>query len=177
MTHRTDVVRHRKTRSDLHSPINPTKGIAENPKKSRHYNLEYKTFMAHGKELSQEEAQKNIRKFVDDEIKRTGQPEKDIAVGHLLDLSLVEKLMADIRTLIAKGVPINGIRVYYAKSKLSMVSPEEYDVVVVPVLSSGNDYYNVYNRPVATATATGALGGGGTGVIGGATPCPNVCNG
>jgi hypothetical protein len=134
--------------------------------------------MTHGKELQLADAKKNIRNFVDDEIKKTGKQEKDIVVGHRMDLALIKKFMADIDAI--GNAKIDSIRIYYAKSTRSIVA-DEYDVVVVPVLTDGNDYYPVYERPTAPGVAvkTMATAGSSTAgaVIGLSTPCPNVCGG
>jgi hypothetical protein len=137
--------------------------------------------MRHGKKIPLVEAKMNIRKFVDDEVKRSGKHESDLVVGHRIGLSLMKKFMEDIEELRANHVEIDSVRIYYAKSTRLTVS-EEYDVVMVPVLSDGSDYYHVYDKPrssrVTAAASVAALASTATtsSVIGSSTPCPNVCS-
>ena len=131
--------------------------------------------MANGKDITLGEAKGNIRTYVDDEIKRTGKPEIDLVVGHLLDLSLMQNFMTEINSLNGQGKNITGIRIYYAKSTRLTVT-KEYDVVVVPVRADGTDYYPVYDRPKASSTmSVAAAPPTDPGGVGGSTPCPNVC--
>jgi hypothetical protein len=136
--------------------------------------------MRHGKKIPLAEAKKNIRKFVDDEVKRSGKHEKDLVVGHRIGLTLLKKFMEDIEELRTSHVEIDSVRIYYAKSSRLTVS-DEYDVVMVPVLSDGSDYYHVYDKPrsnrLAAAASVAALASATTSsVIGSSTPCPNVCS-
>lgn len=136
--------------------------------------------MRHGKKIPLVEAKMNIRKFVDDEVKRSGKHESDLVVGHRIGLTLMKKFMEDIEELRANHVEIDSVRIYYAKSTRFTVN-DEYDVVMVPVLSNGSDYYHVYDKPgstrVAAAANVAALASATTSsVIGSSTPCPNVCS-
>jgi hypothetical protein len=92
----------------------------------------------------------------------------------------MKKFMEDIEELRANHVEIDSVRIYYAKSNRLTVN-DEYDVVVVPVLSNGADYYHVYDKPgstrVSAAASVEALASSATSsVIGSSTPCPNVCS-
>ncbi|HEY8934800.1 MAG TPA: hypothetical protein VIM65_06245 [Cyclobacteriaceae bacterium] len=138
--------------------------------------------MRHGKKIPLADAKKNIRKFVDDEIKRSGKHERDLVVGHRISLTLMKKFMEDIDLLIAEDAKIDSVRIYYAKSKRLTVT-DDYDVVIVPVLTDGSDYYHVYDKPgstrVSAAASVAALASATTttsSVIGSSTPCPNVCS-
>jgi len=144
-------------------------------------NPKQNNFMRHGKKIPLAEARKNIRKFVDDEVKRSGKHESDLVVGHRIGLTLMKKFMEDIEELRANHVEIDSVRIYYAKSNRLTVN-DEYDVVMVPVLSNGSDYYHVYDKPgstrVAAAASVAALTSSTatSSVIGSSTPCPNVCS-
>ncbi len=123
--------------------------------------------MAHGKPVDLITARKRIRKFVDDEIKISKKPEKEIIVGHQFDLTLFKDFMIEIDRLLIQKVPIDSIRIYLAKSSRGKVI-DGYDLVIVPTLENGDDYHQVYDRP--KTLGIDPL------IIGESTPCPNVCN-
>lgn len=122
--------------------------------------------MANGKKLSVNQAKPIIRKFIADEIQRTGLPENDIVVGHKFDLQLLRDFLTGIDNDPKKN-DIKAFRVYFAKSKRSSVEPEQYDVVIVPVLSNDEDLHRVY-RLVGDDDPQDTI-------LGNSLPCPNVC--
>ncbi len=135
--------------------------------------------MANGKEIDLADAKKYIRKFVNDEIARTGKPEIELVVGHLMDLSLMKKFITHIEGLNSKGNHIDGVRIYYAKRPDLTTGTDVYDIVLVPVLMDGNDYYHVYDRPTSLASATTMASTStttaGSGILSDTRPCPNQC--
>jgi hypothetical protein len=124
--------------------------------------------MPHGETISLEDAQVSIRKYVDDEIARTGKLEREIVVGHRFDLALIKSFLAEIEKLISGGAPIDSIRVYLAKDRRGSLTTDDYDVIMVPTLSTEDDHHRVYipkEKFLADPT-----------IIGHSTPCPNVCS-
>lgn len=129
--------------------------------------------MPNGNPLSLEEAQKNIRAFVNQEKRRTLQGEKNIVVGQKFDLDVLRTFL-DAIDRHDKRSEIDAVRIYFAKSnRRGKYKSTSYDVVLVPVLKKnyGDDYdrdlHAVYQRvekDIPDAT-----------IIGNSLPCPNVC--
>jgi len=139
--------------------------------------------MANGKEIDLTDAQRYIRKFVDDEMARTGKPEIELVVGHLMDLTLLRKFLADIERLNGQSKHIDGVRIYYAKRPDATTGTDVYDVVLVPTLTDGMDYFNVYQRPTtlktpsaSTLTSSTTTTTGSVGILSDTPPCPNLCS-
>lgn len=124
--------------------------------------------MSNGKPINVTSAKQIIRKYVDDTVAQTSTPEENLVVGHLFDFELIKGFIDSVSELIKQGENISGVRVYHAKSNRDgAISKVENDLVLVPVLSDGNDYYNVYPpRPALVSPL----------IVGNSTPCPNVCN-
>lgn len=124
--------------------------------------------MSHGKNISVNHAIASIRKFVQQEIQRTGKEEKKIVVGHRIELSLIKTMMAEIDKLNDLGQDIDSLRIYFGiDDRNGRVTPEEYDVILVPTHSSDEDLHTIYklqNKEDELPT-----------LIGNSTPCPNVC--
>jgi len=115
-------------------------------------------------------AKTNIKKYVDDQVALTATPEAQLVVGHLFDFSLIEDFVNSISDLNTKGANISGIRIYHSKDNREGRIPNlENDLVIIPVLNDGTDYYDVYDRP--HTLIAGPL------ILSDSTPCPNVCDG